>query len=56
MHNFSWHFLAVPVSNPDSRPIALFTTAQSEAHARENCPGWLLFLVARLPVQEVSYA
>jgi hypothetical protein len=53
---FTWRFLAVPVIAPDTKPIVLYTNATSEQDARANCPGWLLFFAARLPVQEVRHA
>lgn len=53
---FTWRFLAVPVIAPDTKPIVLYTNATSEQDARDNCPGWLLFFAARLPVQEVRHA
>ncbi|WP_193216300.1 host cell division inhibitor Icd-like protein [Buttiauxella massiliensis] len=53
---FTWRFLAVPAIAPDTKPIVLYTNAASEQDARDNCPGWLLFFAARLPVQEVRHA
>nr|WP_313958368.1 host cell division inhibitor Icd-like protein [Citrobacter sp. Marseille-Q6884] len=50
---FTWRFLAVPIIAPNAKPIVLYTNATSEQRARDNCPGWLLFFAARLPLHEV---
>lgn len=50
---FTWRFLAVPIIAPNAKPIVLYTNATSEQGARDNCPGWLLFFAARLPLHEV---
>lgn len=47
---FTWRFLAVDKSTPDMRPIILYTNAPTEEEARENCPGWILYFAARLPL------
>jgi hypothetical protein len=52
---FTWRFLAVPITTPDINPIVLYTNAANEQDARDNCPGWMLFFAARLPVQEVRH-
>lgn len=52
---FTWRFLAVPAIAPDTKPIVLYTNATTEQAARDNCPGWMLFFAARLPVQEVRH-
>ncbi|EOY8504256.1 MULTISPECIES: host cell division inhibitor Icd-like protein [Enterobacter] len=52
---FTWRFLAVPTITPDIKPIVLYTNASTEQDARNNCPGWMLFFAARLPLQEVIH-
>lgn len=52
---FTWRFLAVPSITPDIKPIVLYTNAYTEQDARNNCPGWMLFFAARLPLQEVIH-
>lgn len=47
---FTWRFLAVDKSTPDMRPIILYANAPTEEEARENCPGWILYFAARLPL------
>ncbi|PPE61941.1 Icd-like protein [Pectobacterium brasiliense] len=54
-NNYTWRFLAVPKSYPNIRAIAVYITAPTEAEARSQMQGWVLYFSARLPAQEVHH-
>lgn len=55
-NNYTWRFLAVSKSYPNTQAIAVYTNAPTEAEARSQIQGCVLYFAARLPVQEVRHA